>query len=156
MRSLSSVARESLLQPATGEVFLVLLDLHISGETYRVVNNNEPILSNGFTYHPYAFDLILPADSMDGDPHLMLELDAVDRFLTDALRRTVSPPQMTLRVIVASQPDVVEAEISDFVLREVTETGAVLQCRLTLDDTWGNAFPSRGATYDPSQAPGLF
>ena len=61
-RTLSNTARRALYAQETGEVFLLLLVIsHPSlPAPIRVVNNSEDVVSGGFTYQRFPFELALP------------------------------------------------------------------------------------------------
>lgn len=151
-RSLSNAARQSLFSiDGNGEVWLVLLKM---GNTY-VVNNNEDIVSRGQTYTAYPFDIFLPADSLEKSPTVTLRIDNVDQSLTQWIREQSSPPEVTLEIVLASNPDAIEIKVDNLLLVDVSWTATTITGTLRLEDIFNMEFPSKGSVYDPNQFPGL-
>lgn len=122
MRQISTTAREAVNASQTDQIFLVILDIDHTDlpAPIRVVNNNESIISNGVTYIPTAFDFILPAQEDGVISNSTLSISNVDRVIVQAIRSISSPPIVTVRVILASDPDTVEAGPFQFTLTDVT------------------------------------
>lgn len=156
MRPLSPAARLEAEKQRSNSAWLALLDIDIDGTMFYVVNNNEPVTSNGQHYLPYAFTIILPDDSMEADPQTKLVIDNVDRMLTDGLRAATRPPRFTLRVVLSNDPDTVEIELPDMELLQPQWNVSTITATLSFADIWNAAFPGRSVKYDPAQFPGMF
>ncbi len=159
MRELATqAARDATTDVKSNDVWLVLLTMtsSASGAVFRVVNNNENITSNGNLFTAYAFDIVLPDDSLESDPQIQLTIDNVDRLLVDFLRNATAPPVFKIQIILARTPDTIEIELNELVLRNVAWNVSKITGTLRLDDIWNTKFPSVGETYDPQQFPGLF
>jgi len=152
-RSLSTQALISTREQHTNEAWLVCIELVINGTAHYVVNNDSDITSNGQLYTAYPFELTLAGDTLEDVPNVSVTIDNVDRMLVDALRASVKPPEFTIRVILSSQPDTVEFELTELKMVEVAVSDRAISASLTLDDVFTAAF---GEQYDPAQAPGLF
>lgn len=122
MRQISTTAREAINASETAQVFLVILEIsHVDlRDPIRVVNNNENIVSNGDTYLATAFDFTLPAQEDGKVSNSTLTIGNVDRVIVQALRSISSPPDVSVSVILASDPDVIEAGPFDFVLTDTS------------------------------------
>lgn len=156
-RTLSAAARTSLFSTdGKGEVWLCLLELKGKSDTFNVVNNNEDIVSNGKTYSAYPFEIMLPPDSLEKIPQVTLAIDNVSRLLTDWIRVEADPPSVSLKVILASTPDITEIELAFLKLVSVSWTATTITGTLQVDDIFTAAFPSNGHLYTPEQFPGLF
>ena len=119
-RSLSAAAVSSLNTPQTGEVWLVLLTIsNASMTTIRVVNNTEDIVSRGNTYQAFPFEMELPGEDPDSPSSARLRIDNVDKRIVEAVRSISTPPEVTIEVILASQPDTVEISYANLTLRSV-------------------------------------
>lgn len=157
MRSFSPSATTSLMQRITDEIWIVLLTIDIDGVIYRVVAGDpNQVVSNGNTFEPYAFDVVLPADSLEAVEQVQLVIDNVDRMLVDGLRAAVNPLKFTLQIALRSQPDVIEMELYQLEARTVTFDAQTIKATLVLTDIWNQKFPSVGELYDPQQFPSLF
>lgn len=120
-RSLSNKATTSIYMPSTDEVWLVLVSIaHASlAQTLYFVNNKTDVVSNGITYTAFPFAIELPGE--DGDKPMLarLTIDAVDQQVINAVRSISSAPDVTIKVILASQPDTIEAMYTGLKLRNV-------------------------------------
>ena len=110
-RPLSQAARTAIYSAETDEVFLVLLrfDEASLSEPIRVVHNNEDIVSRGETYVHFQFGFEFPAETGDAPRAVRIQIDAVDRQIIAALRAATGQPEVHLEVVLASDPDTVEA-----------------------------------------------
>lgn len=139
----------------TEEVWLLILKItHPAlAEPIRVVNNTENITSNGELYLAAAFKMDLPDDT-EGVPSVDIEIDNVDRAITDAVRAISSPPSVVLSVILASTPDVIEAGPFDMTLASVDYNALKVTGTLIYEDILNEPFP--GESFNPAKYPGLF
>lgn len=155
-RTLSPAAAQAILARETAEVFLVCLTISGDGiDTLRAVNNTEPVVRAGGTYHPYPFAAILPEDSDSASPTVTLQVDNVDRQVTRALREYQGIPQCTLEVILASSPDTVEVGPFEFSILGVDYDALLIQVQLGYEEDFLNqAVPAQ--SYTPTNSPGLF
>lgn len=154
-RTLSTVAKQAIFSQETAEVFLLLLDIaHASIPTIRVVNNQENITSGGEEYLAFPFEITLPDEKEESLGQMKLSIDNVDRAIVQAVRTLTSPPTITLTVVLASQPDTVEASFDGFVLRGVTYNALVVEGNLMLEDVLNEPYPQDSFT--PNLFAGLF
>lgn len=157
MRTLSPVLLRALFSESTREVLLALLKIeHPNLVTpIRVVNNLQPITSQGYTWAAFPFEITLPGEAEDELPVMTLRIDVVDRQITTAVRNLNSEkPSITLDLIVASQPDVVEATFDGFRLSNVNYDNLVMEAELRLEEVLSEPFPAHAMT--PFNFPGLF
>lgn len=143
-RNLSALATSSVQSIETGEVFLLLLEIKHSTLTtpYRLVNNTEKIVHQGNDYIAYPFNIELAADDGDKLPEVRLTIDNVDRSLVQAIRSLSTPPEITLKLVIASQPDTVELTITDLILRAVTYDAYKITGTLYAEDILNSRFPA--------------
>ncbi len=155
-RSLTSITRQALNAPETGEVFLILLTLsHTSlGVPIRVTSDNVTTVSRGNSFIPFAFDLTLPDDQENANPRAKLVIDNVDRSIVAALRSIATAPTETIEVIRAADPDVVEARFLDFKLTNVTYDSQRVEGDLTIEDFTAEPYPA--GLFTPNSFPALF
>lgn len=156
-RTLSNTARRALYAQETGEVFLLLLVIsHPSlPAPIRVVNNSEDVVSGGFTYQRFPFELALPPESDEAPPTVTLRIANADRQIVQAVR-SLAGEAMTvdLSVILASSPDTIEAGPYRFTLRDVSYDAAIVEGTLRFEDVLNEPFPADSFT--PARFPGLF
>lgn len=154
---ISNAGLASMLQATTSEVWLPLLELTLSdGTVYRVVRNNEDIVSNGQTYSAYAFDVTLPTSNNNEVPTAQLGIDNVDQMLIDGLRKQDKPVDVSIKVIRASSPNTIEISIDSLVLQNVQWNAKQITGTLTLEDILNATYPNHFNLFDPLQFPGLF
>lgn len=155
-RSLSTTARAAIYAQETGEVFLLLLTIDHDDldSPIRVVDNTEDVTSRGDTYVAFPFDIALPDESPDSISAVRLTIDNVDRQVVDALRSISTPATVTLEVVLASDPDTVEAGPFDLSLRSADYTAEVVTAELVYEDVLNEPFP--GGRFIPSDYQALF
>ena len=152
---MTTAAIQSVNAEQTDEVWLVLLEItHPSLVTpIRVVNNTQPIVSNGNTYLASAFNLTLP-DDVQGLSFVEIEIDNVDRVIVDTIRALATPPSVSLFVVLADTPDSIEFGPHQMKLSDVDYNASTVKGTLIYEDLLNEPFPGR--SFDKSRYPGLF
>ena len=156
MRNISTLFQQAMFSSSTKEVVLLLLRISHPNlvDDIRVVNNFQPVVSQGYTWAAYPFEITMPSESDDQIPVMTLKIDAVDRQIITVIRSLQGPPSITLDVILASQPDVVEASVQGFEIKSVTYDNLVVEAELRLEEILSEPFPQHAFT--PALFPGLF
>jgi len=110
----------------TDEAVLLLLTITHPElpEPWRFVLNGENITSRGEVYYASYFDLILPDDSGDRPPQANLTFPNVNRLMTELLEASIQPATITIEIILASAPDVVELEFPSLQMQPGTKYNA--------------------------------
>jgi len=146
--SLSSVAIQSAQALETGEAWLLLLTINHSdlGSPFYLVNNTEQIVSNSIIYLAYPFQITLSPDDGEHLPKVGLSIDNVDRALVETIRSISESPEVTIQLVLSSQPDTVELEITDLVLREVEYDSFQISATLYADDLLNSRYPTDNTT----------
>lgn len=153
-RTLSNTALASLNAAETGEVWLVLLTITNPGiTTIRVVNNTEDITSRGNVYQAFPFEIELPGQDPDSPASARLRIDNVDKRIVEAVRSISTPPNITIEVILASQPDTVEIAYADLTLRSVEYDADSVRGELTFESIFSEPVT---LSVTPNRFPGLF
>lgn len=163
-RSVSNVLKNAANAANTSEAFLVLLTIeHASlAEPIRVTTDQidtlssgvKGVISNGVEYVGFPFEIILPDENENTLPRATLRLDNVDRTIVQAVRSITSAPDVTMQVVLASDPDTVEAEITNFQLRNVTANAQVVEGELTTTQYDEEPYPA--GRFTPNGFGGLF
>ena len=155
-RSLNSAALASIYAETTDEVWLELLEItHDDLATpFRLVNNNEDITSNGNVYTAFAFRARLPQQVEKELTKFTITLDNVSRLLIEELRTVSTSPQIALSIVLASDPDTVEAGPFNFVLKTISYDALTIEADLSNEDYHTEPFPFQRFT--PLNFPGLF
>lgn len=162
---LSAAAVASAMAQETDEAWLLLLTIdHASlAEPIRVVGNHVNIDSRGDTYVAYPFSIDLPDDAPNEMPRVRLEVDNVGvpddadplaRRVSDYLRAIDSPFTATLEVVLASQPDIVEAGPFELRCAKAEYDAATVSGDLTFEDVLNEPYPA--GSFVPASHPGLF
>jgi hypothetical protein len=155
-RPLSLAARHALTASETDDVFLILLTI-ASAEMavpIRVVNDRANLTSRGSDFIAFPFDLVLPADDGETLSQVQLRIDNVDREIVAALRQLTTPPDVTMEVVRAAEPDVIEAGPFAMQLVAADYTALVVTGTLAFEDVLNARFP--GDDFAPASHPGLF
>lgn len=103
------------------------------------------------------FEPTLSDDSDDRPPQAKLIIDNIDRALVATIREAAAggvAPVVTLELVKASDPDVVEAAFTDFEMREVTYNSLTIEATLTLESLFKE--PACGYGFTPTYFSGLF
>lgn len=155
-RPISAAAMEAIMAQTTSEAFILLLTFVHSPtlETYRCCLNTEDITSNGNVFTATYFEITLPEDSDRAPQGCQITVDNVDRRLVNMLRTITKPLDVTVQLVLASQPNVVEMEITDLVLREAKWDVYKISGMLASEDPLNQVFP--GHLYDQKSFPGIF
>ena len=157
-RSVSATFQAAVNAQETSEVFLVLLEIYHADigppTTLYFVNNYEDVVSNGNTYTGFPFGINLPADIDDRLPEVQLSIDNIDRSIISEIRGLSGPPTITLKVILASTPNTIEAGPFDLTLRRVDYDAYTITGTLEVEDILNEPYP--GDAFTPQNFPGLF
>lgn len=151
----------------TDEVFVTLITLesdelsqpvHICDDpTTKLTSVGEDIygiVSNGDTYIFMPFTIQLPRDDKSGVVSAQLSIQNIDRTIVKIARTVTRPVRVTIKCILASDPDTVELEFMNFQLSNIKYDVMTVSGDLTLN-YWGlEPWPSWNFT--PSNFPGLF
>lgn len=140
----------------TGEAVLELLTIEHAdlAAAIRVVNNTESVTSNGNTFTPYPFRVTLPDDKGDSAPRGRIEIDNVSREIAQAIRNISSAPDITISLILASDPDTIERSFTSFKMRNVKWDTSKVSGDLTIEDFTSEPYPA--GEFVPSKWPGIF
>lgn len=145
-----------MLAQETAEVFVPCLRIqHPSLETIRVCYNTEKLERADGDYLPYPFQLNLPNQREDEIPRVQVTIDNTDLSVNDAIRNLDGAPVVTLDVVLASSPDMIEAGPFYFELQQITADANTISGSLGQDESiFAQLFP--GQQYTPVNSKGLF
>ena len=155
-RDTSLTFRQAIHAQETSEAFLVLIEIdHDSlSEPIRLSSDAVNTVSNGNTYVAYPFDLVLPDDPEEGVSKGRLIIDNVHRDIIQFVRNLPSAPKVTIRIVLASNPDVIEAEFPNFELVNIQYDALTVSGDLSIRSFMSEPYP--GDSFTPSLFPGLF
>lgn len=155
-RSLSSPAARAIFAQQTGEAFIILLTLtHPEFLPIRVCNDGQDVVSDGQTYQQFPFEIVMPEETEEAPPVVQLSICNVDRSIVNAVRSVSGEPiTVTMSIVLASSPDVIEAGPITFVMLDVEYDAGTVTGTLAFEgDVLNQAYPSE--TFNPSDYPGL-
>jgi hypothetical protein len=140
----------------TDEVFIILVtfDHSILSEPIYLCNNSVNIVSRGKEFLALPMEITLSDDSDDRPPQAKIVFDNIDRRLVEIVRSIESPPSVSLEIIKLSDPETVEVELTDFILRGVDYNTLTIEGTLSLEGLFLE--PAIGFSFTPSYFPGLF
>jgi hypothetical protein len=153
---MTNEAKRELLREETAAVFLYLLKLEAGGiEPLYLVDNTEPVTSGGVAYTPCAFKCVLPEQNDDGSSKpCRIEIDNVDRRIAEIAAETVNVQiTLTVSVVMAQNPDVVETGPLRFIVRNIAVSKETVQAELYDFYVYDRNLP--GLRYSPQDFPGL-
>lgn len=143
----------------TEQVFMMCLRISHPdlAQVYRIVDNEEPAVRADGTYNPYSFALHLPPQTEGQVPQVNLVVDNIDREVSRALNDLKGRPKVEFEVVLASQPDTIEAGPFDFALLNATTNQLVITGTLGYEENVLNqAFPSEDMQYNAINSQGLY
>ena len=140
----------------TEEVFAVLLTIDHDALTapIRASSSGEDIVSNGNTFIAYPFEVRLSEDNPDSPPTMHLTIDNVDQTIVRTIRSIVIPPSVTMQVVRASAPDVIEVSFEDFRMNAASGNALTVSGELSLEFFLSEPYPYQ--TFGPARFPGCF
>lgn len=113
----------AIYRPTTPEAFFILLTFTspVSATTvFRVVNNNEDVVSRGNTFTAYPFSINLPSDIEGEARRASITIDNVSREITRYVRQSLEPPTVKIELVLSSTPNTVEKTIDFLRMVEVS------------------------------------
>lgn len=142
-RRLSNDALAAIFAQETDKVFYQLLTLTPRDEGFEpvyVFNSSETeegepkvIKHNGHDYIAFPFRINVPGEGEDASTELSLSIANVDRSLTETIRKIVKPIDVTLEIVLADHPDIVEAGPWQMTLESVTVDALQIEGSLIVD-----------------------
>jgi hypothetical protein len=155
----NAISNELLAQLYANESsdpFLMLVTLSHPDfvSTQRLVNNTVDIVSNGETFTAFPMKIGLPVDDGETAREVQITFDNVGRDLIDEIRSITSPIDVTLEMVLASNPDQVQITLGELKIRSIGYNKSTITARLFMDDFLNTAMTSE--KYDPQTFPGIF
>jgi len=155
-RDIGLSVRRALFDQETAEAFLVLLTIDHStlSEPLRFVSDNQDVTSRGNTYKAFGFRIPMPSEEDGSITEVQLTIDNVDRQVVETVRSLRSAPEVTMELVVSSDPDTVFAGPFPFELQSVDWNAVQVTGTLGYPPVLDEPFP--GDTFNPENHPGLF
>ena len=167
-RTLSSTALRAMFAEDTGDYPILLVTITHSTLATPIRVSSDPTtrlsvtdaeviygtVSNGVSYPFLPFQISLPSDVEDSAPRAKISVDNVSRELTAAVRALDSPPSVTIDLVMASTPNIIETTFPGFDLSDIDGDVMTISGTLSIDLLVLEPFPA--GVFTPGQFPGLF
>lgn len=141
-------------QGKTANVWVHLVAITSGGTTLRYTDDNEDVEHAGETYRARAALVRLPRDSEVGAGAGRIILDDVDRSVSPTLRGANSPPEVSVIVVRADDPETAALTYSGLQLEDVQTAGATVEAVIGHVDLRTEPFPPHSMS--PTLFPALF
>ncbi len=153
-RALTSETKEAIFASETGQVMISLVTINHDDmpAPLRVCNNTEDVISNGETFVASAFDVDMPIQDGTSVPEMRVLLDNVDQRFTAAIRSALGFPTITLELVRAAAPDVVEQGPYELQLLNATIDHLVIEGQFGRPNLLNQTYP--GETFNAENFPG--
>lgn len=145
MITLTDFAKDHAMRLSSGEVWLYLLTVSFGAPTpksFYYVNNTEAITSSGQKFDPCQFAVNLSIDDNDHMAVISLSIDNVDRQMINEVRTKPDAPAIDLKVIIASNPNDIQAQFSGLFLREIVWNLTRLEGSIYAEDLLSIRYPA--------------
>jgi hypothetical protein len=166
LATLSPAALRAMFSPEADDTLITLVTITSTAGTIRLADGytqrisetadeviyGVPSRGNDYTFLP--LEITLPTEEEQAAPRCSITLHDVTRFLTPVIREVTAPPTVTLELVLASAPDVVEASFPDFLMGAITYNRDTVTAELTVESFTNEPFPAY--TFTPGYFPGLF
>ena len=156
-RNLSNKALQEIFSQNSSDPFLFLITFthpNYLGQFFRFVNDLQNLTSRGNVFSAMAVKLTLPIEDGNSIPTITLEMDNVPLTIMTELRAQTAPFSVNIELVLASQPDILEMELSDMLLTKLNYSAEKLTGTLISDNLFAQKIP--GSIYSPQHFPGLF
>ena len=151
---LSDEVKSQLFAQESDDPFLTLVTLSHNTFIARLVNNSSDIVSNGFTFTAFPMKIRLPVDDGETARDFSIELDNVSLVLIQNLRSVTGGIGVTIQLILASMPNVIQMEHTDLIIRAINYNAKTISARIVLDNFLTVEMTSE--RYTPTNFPGMF
>lgn len=164
-RDLSTTALQSIYDQETSEVWVVLLEIthpdlaetvYLSSDpTTTLADGNYGTESNGNDYVFLPFRFFLQPQTENLLARAKIRIDNVSRdLIRSVLDAQNEPPEVDVKVVLASAPDTIEFQISNLLMDNVRASATELEADLFPKILQGEQFPFE--TFSVADFPGLY
>lgn len=154
MSQISAELKAQLFGQQSGDPFLTLVTLQNSSFVARLVNNSSDIISRGNTYSAFPMKIRLPVDDGVTARDFVIDFDNASREIITSLRSVTDSVNVTIEMVLASMPSVVQLGFTDLRLGNITYTASKISATIIMDNFL--AIEMTSERYTPTNFPGLF
>lgn len=123
-------------------------------EPINLNNVGAEVVSNGVTYSPFPFDIVIPQDDEESVPRMTLTIDNTDQTIMAQLRPLNDSAMVTFRLVLSSDPDHVEIQYPPIPLKDITANVFDITAVISAEDYTAEPFP--GDNFSPNSFPAIF
>lgn len=153
--NLSAELLAQIFAQESDDPYLALVTLsHPDLTTIRLVNNSVDIESRGNTFQAFPMKLKFPVDDGESAKEFTIEFDNVSLELIEEIRSVTTGISVTIEMILASMPDVVQYSQDELVIFSVNYNASRIVAKIILDNFLNTEMTSE--KYAPNNFPGLF
>lgn len=138
----------------SNDPFLTLVTLSSPAFVARLVNNSRDITSRGHGYTAFPMKITLPIDDGQTARSFNIDFDNASLLLITSLRSVTGNISVTIEMVLASMPDVVQFSFQDLVVSSVNYNASKISATIIMDNFLSVEMSSE--RYTPSGYPGLF
>lgn len=151
----SANAKQQITARDKEQAVLLLVTLSPPGfDVVRIVNNLVDITSNGEIFIALPLKVDLSVDDGKTLQTVKLTIDNVTLEMIEWVRSVTDPIPVLIQTIFSGEPDIIEQQISDLVIRNIKYDSHTIEGTLLADDDLNQTVPSD--TYNSNHYPGLF
>lgn len=139
----SAPAAAELAAEHCASAWLVLVTLEHPGlaAPLRLTSDAVETVSQGFIFSPMSFAITLPDDVEARAPRAQLRIDNTSQEIIAALRGLIDPLAVTLQIVRAGDPDVIERQWAGLEWRATRYDLAFVSGGLGVEDMAAEEFP---------------
>lgn len=140
---LTGIGAQEVSQQETSTAWIILITVNppSKDEPIRVTSDSVPTISQGNLFDPFPFMVTLPDDVEGRSPQAQLRIDNTDQQIISRLRGLPSPAMVTIQIVRASNPDVIEREWTDIQWISSDYDAGMITGSLSVDDLATEEFP---------------
>lgn len=164
-RNLSAEAKKAIFAARTRESFITLLTIshgsflqpiRIADDAYQhlPLAGQPGVISRGMEFVYLPFRIVLPASDDTGVSRAKIAIDNIDRKMVQAARSADSALEVTIEIVLSSQPNVVEMAEENFRLEKVDYDALVVSGEISVE--YYDLEPYPAGRFTPSGFPGMF
>ncbi len=151
---LSNELKAQLFAQESDDPFLTLVTLQNPFFVTRLVNNSSDIISRANAFTAFPMKIRLPVDDGSSQRDFTIDFDNVSLELITNLRSVTSPIGVTIEMVLASIPDVVQMSFDELFVINISYTATRISARIGMDGFLAVEMTSE--RYAPTNFPGLF
>lgn len=164
-RNVSDTLKEQVFAQEMNDPAIILItithadlaeDINVSSDPTEVLGSGlRGTISNGTEYTQFPFELVLQEQSENLLTRAKLRIDNVTRDIINAIRTARNdPPEVQIQVVLASDPDTVEINMTDLQLNNISATALSVEGELQPKIVQGEKFPKN--TINQADFPAVF